>query len=145
MANKTEKIKFKGMSYREVQYANSRSRSKLHQEDIKWLKDNSYKNVGWDNLINLYQKIEEFLDKYQLKELTLEELFLEADRIGNKYLSMQEIQEFSQKLSQEVNGIAEVVDQQFPDTEAEIIDFSEKTNNSFKKQRNQKLYRTIRV
>ncbi|MHC5823790.1 MAG: hypothetical protein ACYT04_50140, partial [Nostoc sp.] len=64
----------------------------------------------------LYQKIEEFLNKYHIDDLTLEELFLEVDRIGNKYLTIQEIENFNQSFSKEVNEIAEEIDKQFPDT-----------------------------
>jgi hypothetical protein len=137
---KSKKRKFNGMSYREVQSINSEKRNNLKKEDQKWLKDNVYKNVGWDNIINLYQKIEEFLDKYPLKDLTLEELFLETDRIGNKYLTSQEIEEFNYKFSKEVNDIAEEIDKQFPNTEIEVIDFSNKNNYSFRRKRNRKSY-----
>lgn len=115
------------MSYHEVQRANSTNKTNLHKEDQKWLKDNSYKNVGWDNIIKLFKKIEDFLDKYRLEDLSLEELFLEADRIGNKYLTKQEMEEYNQQLSKEVGEISEIVDKQFPDTEVEIIDFSQET------------------
>lgn len=121
------------MSYREVQKNNSEKRISLKKEDQKWLKDNGYRNVGWNNLINLYRKTEEFLDKYPLKDLTLEDLFLEADRIGNKYLTSQELEEFNHKLSKEVNDIAEEIDKQFPNTEIEVIDFSNNTNHSSRK------------
>jgi hypothetical protein len=137
---KSKKRKFNGMSYREVQSINSEKRNNLKKEDQKCLKDNGYKNVGWDNIINLYQKIEEFLDKYPLKDLTLEELFLETDRIGNKYLTSQEIEEFNYKFSKEVNDIAEEIDKQFPNTEIEVIDFSNKNNYSFRRKRNRKSY-----
>lgn len=144
MANKKSQIrKFNGMSYYQVQRANSKKRTKLYKEDRKWLKDNDYKNIGWEQVIKLFQKIEEFIDKYQLEDLTLEELFLEADSIGNKYLSSQEIEEFNQKLSQEVNEVAEEIDKQFPDSELEIIDFSEKTNYKYRKKPNQKSYTTV--
>ena len=142
MTNK--KRKFNRMSYCEVQRANSKSRSKLHKESQKWLRDNGYRNIGWDNVIRLYQKIEELLYKERLEELTIEELFLEADRIGNKYLNPQEIEEFNQKLSKEVNEIAEEIDKQFPDLESEIIDFSDKVNK-FRTKHNQKTYRTIKL
>jgi malic enzyme len=132
---KSAKKKFNGMSYRAVQIANSKNRSKLSKKDQAWLKENSYKNIGWHNVINLYQQIDELLNKQQIADLSLEELFLEADRIGNKYLTSQEIIEFNQKLSIEVNEIAEKIEQQFPDTEIEFIDFSKSTN---KKYRNKK-------
>ena len=141
MANKNgNKINFNGMSYREVQKINSEKRIYLKKEDQKWLKDNGYRNVGWNNLINLYQKTEEFLDKYPLKDLTLEDLFLEADSIGNKYLSPQELEEFNHKLSKEVNDIAEEIDKQFPNTEIEVIDFSNRTNHSSRRKSNRKSY-----
>lgn len=142
MANK--KQIFNTMSYREFQHANSRNRSKLHKEDKNWLKDSNYKNIGWNNVIKLHKKLEELIDKYGREDLTLEELFLEADRIGNKYLTCQEIEEFNQRLSKEVNEIAEEIDKQFPDLEIEIIDFSDKTNSSRKKH-NQKLYKTVKL
>jgi len=84
------------------------------------------------------------LDKYRLKDLTIEELFLEADRIGNKYLTSQEIEEFNQRLSKEVEKINDEIDKQFPDTEIEIIDFSGKTNNSSRKNHNQKSHKTVK-
>ncbi|NDJ20352.1 hypothetical protein GS682_01550 [Nostoc sp. B(2019)] len=77
--------------------------------------------------------------------MSLEELFLEADRIGNKYLTSKEIQEFNQQLSQEVAEIGEIIDQQFPDTEIEIIDYSKKTNKKTQKKHNQKTYRTTKL
>lgn len=139
MVNKNnKKIKFNGMSYREIQSLNSEKRNTLKKEDQKWLRDNGYRNVGWDNIINLYQKIKDFLDKYPLKDLTLEELFLEADRIGNKYLTTQEIEEFNYKLSKEVNEIAEEIDKQFPNTEIEVIDFRSKTKPYYRRKSNRK-------
>lgn len=132
------------MSYRDMQRVNSKNRNKLKQEDIHWLKTEGYKNVGWNNLISLYHKIKDFLEKYQFEELTLEELFLEVDRIGNKYFTAQEIQETNYKLAKEVNEIAEEIDKQYPDTEIEIIDFSNKTKKTYKRQPNQKSYRTIK-
>ncbi|WP_199348447.1 hypothetical protein [Microcoleus sp. FACHB-SPT15] len=145
MTKKNNKAKkFQEMSYREVQRANSKERSKLQKEDQRWLKDNGYRNVGWDNIINLHEKTKEFLDKYQLKDLTIEELFLEADRIGNKYLTSQEIENFNQRLSKEVEGINDEIDKQFPDTEIEIIDFSGKTNNSSRNNYNQKSHKIVK-
>ncbi|BAY78197.1 hypothetical protein NIES25_46680 [Nostoc linckia NIES-25] len=129
MSNK--KKVFQSMSYRDVQRANSKNKIQLREEDQVWLKENFYKNLGWINVVNLYEKIQDFFNKYALEELTLEELFLEADRIGNKYLTIQEIQDFNQSLSREVNDIAEEIDKQFPNTEIEFIDFSKKTSNKY--------------
>lgn len=134
MANKKSKKRiFNGVSYHELQRANSKKRKELTKEDKKFLKDNHFRNIGWGSVINLHQKIEEFLDSYKLNELTLEELFLEADRIGNKYLDSQEIEEFNQRLAKEVNEVAEEIDKYFPDTEIEVIDFSGRSN--YKSQR----------
>jgi C-terminal processing protease CtpA/Prc len=144
-SKKSQKRDFNGMSYGEVQRTNSENRSKLKKEDQKWLKDNGYKNVGWDNVITLYRKVEELLDKSRFEDMSLEELFLEADRIGNKYLTPEEIKEFNQQLSKEVAEIGELVDKQFPDTEIEVIDFSQKTAQKPQKKRNQKTYRTIKL
>ena len=133
------------MNYRRVQKNNSQNRNKLKKEEQKWLKNNGYKNVGWENVIELYQKIEELLDKAKIDDLTLEELFLEADRIGNKYLTSQEIQDFQQKLSHEVNEIADEIDKQFPETEIEIIDFSKQTNNKYRRKAKKKIYTPVKL
>lgn len=121
---KREKRTFNGMSYRDVQRRNSLDRAKLSREDQSWLKTHRYKNTGWNSVIALHEKIEAFLERDKLAARSLEDLFLEVDRIGNKYQSQQEINEFHQKLTKELNELAELVDQQFPDTEAEVIDFS---------------------
>ena len=126
---------FNGFSYREVQQSNTERRPLLPKNNQQWLKANGYKNLGWDNVIRLYQKISEFLDGIIPEDPTLEELFLQADRIGNKYLSDQEIAEFNQKLAKEVGEISELIDIQFPDTEIEIIDFSNRNLKFHKKRR----------
>ncbi len=136
--------RFNKMSYREVQRNNSKKLTKLHKEDRKWLKQNGYKNVGWEHVINLYHKIEEFLDKYKFEDLTLEELFLEADRIGDKYLTSQEREEFNCRLSKEVNEIADAIDRHFPETEIEFIDFGNTTKKTSRKS-HYKSYRTIKL
>lgn len=141
-SKKKQSRKFNGMSYREVQRANSGSRTKLNQENQKWLKNNGYKNVGWDNVIKLYQKIKELLDKDALENFSLEELFLEADRVGNKYLTNEEIEEFNQALSKEVAEISDAIDKRFPDTTVEVIDYSSKATAP--KNRKQSSYKTIK-
>jgi len=125
-SKKSQKRSFNGMSYVTIQRANSENRSKLKQEEQEWLKTNRYKNVGWDNVVTLYLKIEELLAQSLFGDMSLEELFLEAERVGNKYLTIEAINEFNQQLSQEVSEIAALVDEQFPDTEVEFIDFSQK-------------------
>lgn len=144
-SKKSQKRDFNGMSYGELQRANSENRSNLKKEHQKWLKDNGYKNVGWDNVITLYRKVKELLGKSGFEDMSLEELFLEADRIGNKYLTSEEIKEFNQQLSQEVTEIGDLVDKQFPDTEIEVIDFSQKIAKKPYKKPNQKTYRTTKL
>jgi predicted Rossmann fold nucleotide-binding protein DprA/Smf involved in DNA uptake len=141
----SKKRSFQGMSYREVQRTNTQNRIKLDNETQNWLKINKYKNVGWQNVINLYQKIEELLDKSQFKDMSLEELFLEADRIGDKYQTPEEKAEFNQKLAKEVAEIGELIDKQFPDTETEVIDYSKNLIQKATKKQNQKTYRTTEI
>ncbi len=116
------------MSYREVQLANSKNRNELSKADQQWLKNSGYKNVGWDKVIILYKKIEELLrERDNLNDLSLGDLFLEADRIGNKYLTKEEITENNQKLATANSMINDQIDRSFPDKEDEIIDFSDKS------------------
>lgn len=140
MANKKrEKRLFSGMSYREVQRSNSNRRSFLPKADQKWLRENFYKNVGWDNIIRLHQKINDLLSSSEHDEPTLEDLFLKADEIGNKYQTLEEIETFNQVFRTEINAIADEIDKQFPDKELEFIDFSDCSGTSsktkFKKKR----------
>lgn len=130
---------FDGMRYREVQRLNSQNRNKLKLEHQQWLKENHYRNVGWERVIALFQKIQKFLEQAQFEDMDLEALFLEADRVGNRYQTSEEIAAFNQQLAQEVNEIAELVDQQFPDTEVEVIDFRTQAS---RKPRDRKIYRT---
>ena len=123
---KTSKRLFSGMGYREVQRSNSKRRSRLDKATQKRLKTEGYKNVGWDNVIALYQKINDIAFQPDPQEDTLEDLFLKADRIGSRYQSAEEIAQFNQKLAAEVDKIGEKIEQQFPEPEGgEFIDFSQ--------------------
>lgn len=144
-SKKSQKRSFQGMSYSEVQCTNSKNRTKLDHEETKWLKSNGYKNIGWQNIISLYQKIEELRDKSQFEDMSLEELFLEADRIGDKYQTPQEKAEFNQQLSKEVAEIGDLIDKRFPDTEIEIIDYSKNLTKTSSHKHNQKTYRTTKI
>ncbi|MBE9136363.1 hypothetical protein IQ254_03960 [Nodosilinea sp. LEGE 07088] len=115
---------FSGMNYREVQRSNTNRRKKLHKADQAWLKDNGYKNIGWDNVIQLYQKINDILTSPKPDDPTLEDLFLKADQIGQKYQTPDEIKAFEQTLQVEVDAISEQIDNQFPDQDVEMIDYS---------------------
>ncbi|MFQ4135929.1 hypothetical protein PGN35_006370 [Nodosilinea sp. PGN35] len=115
---------FSGMTYREVQCSNTNRKKKLPKADQTWLKTNGYRNVGWDNVIKLYQKINDFLASPDSDDPTLEELFLRADQIGKKYQTAEEIKAFEQAFQAEVDTISEQIDQQFPDQEVDIVDYS---------------------
>ncbi len=121
MANKKE---FNGMSYRKVQRSNSDNKALMKLEEIQLLKNSGYKNVGWKKVSQLYLKLQDMLTSHYRENWSLDELFLEADRIGQKYQSVDEITTFEKQftmLSQEIN---DEIDRHFPDVEVEIIDFS---------------------
>jgi hypothetical protein len=113
-----------GLSYRSLQAKNSANRQKLAKTQQNWLRDNGYKNVGWDAVIRLAAKIADLLEQDELADMSLESLFLEADRVGNKYQTAAEVEQFQQAMAQTANAIADQIDAQFPQTELEVIDFS---------------------
>jgi hypothetical protein len=118
------KKEFNGMSYRQVQRSNSDNKAKMQSEEVQLLKNNGYKNVGWEKVTQLYLKIQEMLTSPYRENWSLDELFLEADQIGQKYQSADEIASFEKQfmmLSQDIN---DEIDRCFPDTETEVIDFS---------------------
>ncbi|MEM9446917.1 MAG: hypothetical protein AAGA75_00105 [Cyanobacteria bacterium P01_E01_bin.6] len=130
-SRKPQRRNFSGMSYREVQRSNSRRREQLPKQRRVWLKKNGYKNVGWENVIHLYQKINELIAESD-DEPTLEELFLQADRIGKKYQTSEELESFKQQMTAEVNAISTIIDQQFPETDVEVIDYRQSSNARMK-------------
>lgn len=142
MAIKKRKSRqFSGMNYREVQHSNSIRRGKLPKTEQIWLKENSYKNVGWANVISLYQKINELLAyPDQDDEASLEELFLQADRIGQKYQTSEEIEAFNQEMAAEVSAISDLIDKQFPETDVEIIDYSQTSISQVNTRKSRKKY-----
>lgn len=126
-AKKTQKTKkrlFSGMGYRQVQRDNAGRRGRLSKANRALLKAQGYKNVGWENVVKLYQKLNELCLQPDPNEDTLEDLFLKADRIGSKYQTQEEIEAFNRKLAVEVNDIADIADRQFPEPETEFIDYS---------------------
>lgn len=124
---------FSGMSYREVQRSNTNRKKKLPKADQTWLKTNGYRNVGWDNVIKLYQKTNDFLASPDSDDPTLEELFLKADQIGKKYQTAEEEKAFEQAFQAEVDAISEQIDQQFPDQEVEMADYSKSSRSNQKR------------
>lgn len=119
----TVKREFNGMSYRQLQRLNSNNKSKLKYEEVQLLKNGGYKNIGWDKVKDLYLRIEELLNAVYRNGWNLDELFLEANRIGNKYQSAEEIFIHNQELARIVANIDEEIDRHFPDNEIEIIGY----------------------
>ena len=115
---------FQNMNYRKVQRKNKRDRQQLSKENQIWLKEHKYRNVGWNDVIKLFEKIRELQEQETIKSLSLEELFIEADRIGNKYLDSQEINQRNQIIARELDEIADIIDHQYPNHIVEIIDYS---------------------
>ncbi len=141
-SRKRQSLTFSGMGYPEVQRSNSIRRTKLPKTNQIWLKENGYKNVGWDSVVRLYQKINELLVQPDADDdPTLEELFLEADRIGQKYQTGEEIEAFNQQMAAEVSVISDLIDQQFSDTKVEVIDYSQTTRSQVKTRQSRKKLR----
>jgi tRNA nucleotidyltransferase (CCA-adding enzyme) len=145
MTKATKKSKartYQGLSYQVLQKKNGQNRALLAKEQKIWLKQNSYRNVGWDNVIQLAEQIAIFLE---VEDTNLEELFLEADRIGNKYQSAEEVAAFQQAMAETAEEISTLIDQQFPPgDEIEMIDFSDLGKRPrTKSSRPMKTYRTV--
>ena len=115
---------YNGMKYRQLQSYNTQKRQSLTEEKKQWLKSNDYRNIGWEKIIKLYEKITEFLPKDSLQDISLEDIFLEADRIGNKYQNSEEIHKLNQQLSQINQEISDEIDKHFPDDEIVFLNFS---------------------
>jgi hypothetical protein len=121
MASKKE---FNGMGYRQVQRSNSDNKAKMQSEEVQLLKNSGYKNVGWEKVTQLYLKIQEMSISHYRENWSLSELFVEADRIGRKYQSADEIATFEKQVTMLSQEIDDEIDRCFPDTEVETIDFS---------------------
>jgi hypothetical protein len=121
MASKKE---FNGMGYRQVQRSNSDNKAKMQSEEVQLLKNSGYKNVGWEKVTQLYLKIQEMSISHYSENWSLSELFVEADRIGRKYQSADEIATFEKQVTMLSQEIDDEIDRCFPDTEVETIDFS---------------------
>ena len=145
-SSKSSKNTHAGFGYRGLQKENSKLREKLATKDRQWLKTNNYRNTGWINIIALFDKINDLLEVDELADLSLEELFLEVDRIGNKYQEPEEIQAFDRAMAVEAEAISEIIDRIFPDTEPESIDFRDLHPVTKKRTSSQrKTYRTVKV
>jgi predicted lactoylglutathione lyase len=118
------KKEFNGMGYRQVQLSNSDNKAKITSEEVQLLKNSGYKNVGWKKVTQLYLKLQEMLTLPYRENWSLDELFMEADRIGRKYQSADEIATFEKQFTMLSQEIDDEIDRHFPDTEAELIDFS---------------------
>jgi hypothetical protein len=139
MSNK-KLINYKGLGYKALQKDNRCKREKLSKTDCNWLKTNGYRNVGWSSVISLSDKIQSL---QELAEWSLEDLFLEVDRIGEKYQEPEEIRAFQAEMAAEAEQISEIIDQIFPDNEPEVISFSHNCSpKKWQKSKKQKIYYT---
>lgn len=123
MPKTTSKKLYKGMSYRKLQRWNKEHRSLLEKKHQIWLKQNSYQNIGWDRVIKLHEKILGLKRETEIHNMSLEELFLESDRIGEKYQTSQEKKDFQEKFQHIIESISIVAEKIFPDDEVEFVDF----------------------
>jgi hypothetical protein len=80
----------------------------------------SLENFRFVTRLVLYTKIQEMLDSPYRGNWSLDELFVEADRIGKKYQSGDEIETFERKFAIVSQEIEEEIERCFPDTEAEV-------------------------
>jgi hypothetical protein len=121
---KKQLFTYAGLGYKALQRDNRIKRNELPNSEQIWLKDNGYSNLGWTQVIALFDKIKNLLEIQGLIEWSLEDLFLEADRIGEKYQEPEDIQKFQLAMATEAEQISEIIDQYFPDNQSEVIDFS---------------------
>ena len=118
------KKEFNSMGYRQVQRSNSDNKAKITSDEIQLLKNSGYKNVSWEKVTQLYLKLQDMLTSPYRENWSLDELFLEADQIGQKYQSVDEIAIFEKQFTMLSQEIDDEIERHFPDTEVEIIDFS---------------------
>jgi hypothetical protein len=130
---------FQGMGYRQLQRVNSTQKQQFSADELIILKNEGHKNVGWESVIRLQERIQELLTSFYRNGWGLDQLFLEADRIGQKYQSSTEIAIYEEQLSLLSVEIDDEIDKYFPDTEVEIIIFGGKSdkfrNHRFRQQR----------
>jgi hypothetical protein len=115
-----------GLGYRGMQQANAARRDRLSKADRAALRQQGFRNVSWDHVIRLSQRLDELLNKPELDQSdlpSLDSLFLEADRIGNVYQSAEEIAAFNQALAEASSAVDEAIEAHFPDNEVEIVHF----------------------
>jgi hypothetical protein len=137
---------FQGLGYRQLQRVNSTQKQQLQAEELITLKNEGHKNIGWESVIRLQKRIQELSTSVYRTGWDLDQLFLEADRIGQKYQSSTEIAVHEEQLTLLSMEIDDAIDEQFPDTEVEIISFSGKSNelrnNGFRQQRSHRAIST---
>lgn len=119
-----QKRQYQTMGYKQLQSQNTQQRQYLSKGQQQWLKVNGYRNIGWEKVIQLHEKITEFLLEDSIQDVSLEDLFINVDRIGNKYQTQAEIDDFHQQLAKINQEISDEIDRQFPDNSVEILDFT---------------------
>ncbi len=105
---------------------------KLLQQQLSQQAKGADDNKQAEKITELQQQVQQHRDRAdglakQVEELnTNNQLFVKADRIGNKYQSPAEIMEFEQNFTAISQEIEIEIDRSFPDTVVEIIDFSKR-------------------
>lgn len=107
---------YNGKNYRELQSHNKKQRQGLSPPEQQQLKKEGYKNLGWKNVIALWEKLQEIQLLKEVEETTLESLFIDATRIGRKYLTDKEMNDFYQELAQVNQEISDQIDEIFSDS-----------------------------
>lgn len=141
------KNSYAGLTYRELQKDNSIMRQQLKSADRLWLKSNNFRNVGWTNVVALFEKLKQLIIVDKLAKNSIEELFSEIDRIGSKYQESAEVHAFETAMAQEAESISAIIDRQFPDLEPVAIDFgsSEYHKSRQSSHKSKVSYRTVRI
>jgi hypothetical protein len=119
-----KKQKFQGMGYREVQKSNSENWKKLDRQQQKALKEKGHRNIGWLFVTRLYLGIEDLNQDLHTDDTTLEELFLNASWIGDKYQTNEDKLAFRKALDQAIEETQILIDEHFPGGDIQMIDYS---------------------
>lgn len=119
-----KKQKFQGMGYREVQASNSENWKKLDRQQQKALKEEGHRNIGWLFVTRLYLGIEDLNQDLHTDDTTLEELFLNASWIGDKYQTNEDKLAFRKALDQAIEETQILIDEHFPGGDIQMIDYS---------------------
>jgi hypothetical protein len=115
---------YRDLDYPALQAQNSQQRAQLSLEQRRHLQQQGYKNVGWEKVIALAERLEQLRMPGEFADWSLDELFLEAERVGDRYQTPDEIARHRDQMAVETAAIEALIEQQFPDPDPEVIDFA---------------------